>query len=98
MTGREHGQDPERAREAERPPGPPDPPLVPGHLGSPTYRECADMLIVMSVYEASGVALPPDLAWKLGPWKTRLREWGRREVERGNLDALIALTDEAPGA
>jgi hypothetical protein len=64
--------------------------LVPGHFGTPTYKECAQMLFVVGLAETTGTGLPPAGAFKVGPWDRRLREWGRREVERGNLDNLIA--------
>ena len=36
------------------PPGPPSPPLVPGHLGAPSEEVCRDMAIVLAFAEAAG--------------------------------------------
>lgn len=60
-------------------PGPPTPPLVPGHLGAPSYGKCARMLVVLSAYETLGIELPDRLAWQIAPWRDRLVEWGRHE-------------------
>lgn len=77
------------ARGRSKPPGPPDPPLIPGHLGAPSYEECAGMLLLVSVSEATNTALPPSIAFQIGPWVERVKEWGRREIDRGNLDQIV---------
>lgn len=80
--------------QSSRVPGPPDPPLVPGLIGTPSYEECAQMLAILSFYETVGWPMPAKLAWRIDPWDRRLREWGRREIERGNFDRMM----EAVGA
>jgi hypothetical protein len=65
-------------------------------MGYPSYEECAAMAAILGVYEVLGVPLPTQLAWKIGPWESRLREWVKREVERGNLGKLTGACAERP--
>lgn len=80
---------PRSSQSSSQVPGPPVPPLVPGHLGAPLYDELAQMLVILSVYETLGQSLPTRLAWRIDPWADRVREWGKREIQRGNFDRIM---------
>lgn len=69
---------------------PVNPPFIPGHLGAPSYDECARMAVLIGLFEVVGEPMPARLAWSVGQWERPVREWARKEVERGNLDKLMA--------
>jgi hypothetical protein len=68
-------------------PGPHPPPLVPGHLGQPSYAECASLAALVGLCDHYGWPVPPTIS---PGFANRLRDWVKREFERGNLDKLVA--------
>jgi hypothetical protein len=71
------------------PPGPPAPPFIPGHMGAPSYEACASMAALIGLFDVIGKPMPPGIAWGVGQWEGRIREWVKREVELGRMDELI---------
>lgn len=74
------------SRSSERVPGPFAPPLVPGHLGQPSYEDCARAALIVGLCDECKVPLPPTIS---PGFANRLRDWVKREVERGNLDKIV---------
>lgn len=71
-------------------PGPTPPPLVPGHLGQPSYQECACASLIVGLCDTLDIPLPSNIS---PGFANRLRDWVKRECERGNIGKLMAATD-----
>lgn len=77
------------------PPGPPAPPLVPGHLGQPSYAECASLAVIVGLCDQFCWPIPATIS---PGFVNRLREWVKREVERGNIAKLVAAVSDTSAA
>lgn len=68
----------------------PGPPLIPDHMGQPSYAECAKAAWLVGFCDEFHQPLPPTIS---PGFASQLRKWMRREVELGNLTKLRQAVD-----